>query len=85
MRFLSAFAVTLLFATAAEAHGGDHSASGWAHDVLHFLGGADHTWALVTVGLLFLLIAAAPFAGKAMARSLAAAKTLIESRRSNRG
>lgn len=85
MRFLTAFLATLTLASAAQAHSGDGSASGWAHDVLHFLGGADHTFALISVGILFLAIALAPFAGKKLARSFAAAKVLIEKRRSTRG
>lgn len=84
MRFLSVFTAALLIATAAEAHSGDSSASGGAHDLLHFLGGADHTWALVSVGLLFLLIALAPLASKALARNIAAAKALFATRRSDR-
>jgi hydrogenase/urease accessory protein HupE len=85
MRFFPIFAATLLFASAAEAHGGDSSASGWTHNLLHFLGGADHTWALISVGLLFLLIALVPLAGRALARGFATAKTLLAARRSNRG
>jgi hydrogenase/urease accessory protein HupE len=85
MRFLSAFLATLFLASAAHAHGGDSSASGWTHDVLHFLGGADHTVALISVGILFLLIALAPFAGRKLARSFGAAKALFEKRRSTRG
>jgi len=52
MRFLSAFAVTLLFATAAEAHTGAGGASGLSHGFLHPLGGLDHILAMVGVGLL---------------------------------
>lgn len=85
MRFLSVFAASLFFATAAEAHGGDSSASGWAHDLLHALGGADHTIALVTVGLLFFLIALAPLAGAKLARSLAAVRALFGKGRAPRG
>src|SRR3546814_6559746 len=42
MRFLSVFVVTLCAATAAQAHGGDSSAAGFAHDLLHAIGGPDH-------------------------------------------
>lgn len=85
MRFLSAFLATLFVASAAQAHGGDSSASGWTHDLLHALGGADHSVALISVGVLFLLIALAPFAGRKLARSFATAKALLEKRRSTRG
>ena len=85
MRVLSVFFATLFFASAAQAHGGDSSASGWAHDLLHTLGGADHSVALVSVGILFVLIALAPLAGKLLARSFAAARTLFGKRGSPRG
>ncbi|HEY9548587.1 MAG TPA: HupE/UreJ family protein [Kiloniellaceae bacterium] len=84
MRFLSVFVVTLCAATAAQAHGGDSSAAGFAHDLLHAIGGPDHLVALISVGLLFLLIAVAPLLGKKLARSLAAARTLAN-RLSRRG
>jgi urease accessory protein len=51
MRFLSLFAVTLLFATAAEAHTGAGSTAGLAHGFLHPLGGLDHLLAMICVGL----------------------------------
>lgn len=85
MRFLSIFAATLLFAGAARAHGGDGSASGLAHDLLHAIGGPDHAIALVSVGLLFLLIALAPLLGRKLARSFATVRTLLANRRSTRG
>lgn len=52
MRFLSIFATTLLFATAAEAHTGVGGAAGLASGFLHPLGGLDHMLAMVGVGLL---------------------------------
>ena len=57
MRFLFAFVVTLLAATAAQAHTGAHigfgsSTGGLAHGFLHPLGGLDHALAMVGVGLL---------------------------------
>ncbi len=85
MRFLSAFAATLFLTSAAQAHSGDASAPGWAHDFLHFVGGADHTLALISVGLLFVLIALAPLVGKKLARSFTAAKAFFGNRRAPRG
>jgi hydrogenase/urease accessory protein HupE len=86
MRFLSVFAATLLFATAAEAHTSDEpSAAGLTHDLLHAIGGPDHAIALTSVGILFLLIALAPLLGKKLARSLATARSLLGNRRSTRG
>ena len=52
MRFLTVFAATLLFATAAEAHTGAGAASGLSHGFLHPIGGLDHILAMVGVGLL---------------------------------
>lgn len=85
MRFLTVLAASLLFATAAQAHGGDTSVSGWAHNILHALGGADHTVALISVAVLFLLIALAPLAGRKLARSFASAKVLFSKHRAPRG
>lgn len=85
MRFLSVFTATLLFATAAAAHSGDSSTSGIAHDLLHAVGGRDHLVALVSVGVLFLLIALAPLLGKGLARSFAGVRARLSNRRSTRG
>ena len=86
MRFPTVLAATLLFATAAEAHTSDESsAAGLAHDLLHAIGGPDHAIALISVGILFLLIALAPLLGKKLARILATARSLLENRRSTRG
>jgi urease accessory protein len=52
MRFLSVFAATLFFATAAQAHTGGAGASGLTHGFLHPLGGLDHILAMLGVGLL---------------------------------
>lgn len=52
MRFLSVFAATLFFATAAQAHTGGAAASGLAYGFLHPLGGLDHILAMLGVGLL---------------------------------
>src|SRR3546814_10540238 len=56
MRFLSAFVVTLLAATAAQAHTGapigvGGGTGGFAVGFLHPLGGLDHVLAMVGVGL----------------------------------
>src|SRR3546814_19108676 len=56
MRFLSAFVVTLLAATAAQAHTGAPigvaaGTGGFAVGFLHHLGGPDHVLAMVGVGL----------------------------------
>ncbi|MGF1595208.1 MAG: HupE/UreJ family protein [Kiloniellaceae bacterium] len=54
MRFVSVFAATLLFATAAFAHTGGHGAagtSGLGYGFLHPFGGLDHVLAMVGVGL----------------------------------
>jgi urease accessory protein len=52
MRFLSVFAATLFFATAAQAHSGGATAGGLAYGFLHPLGGLDHILAMLGVGLL---------------------------------
>lgn len=77
MRFLTILAATLLFTSAAGAHSGDHSAAGHAHDFLHAVGGPDHVIALVSVGLIFLLIAIAPFLGRKLARSFEGLKARL--------
>jgi len=68
MRFLSTFAAGLLFATAAQAHGGDATPPGLAHDTLHAFGGADHGLALLGLGLLVLLILGAPAIAEKLAQ-----------------
>lgn len=83
MRFLTIFAATLLFTSAAEAHSGDHSAAGHAHDFLHAVGGPDHVIALVSVGLIFLLIAIAPLLGRTLARSFEGLKARVARRLSD--
>jgi hydrogenase/urease accessory protein HupE len=74
MRFLSTFAATFFLATAAQAHSGNDSASGAAHDMLHAIGGPDHLLAWLGVGLLGVAIATAPRLARQLARSLAARK-----------
>ena len=86
MRFLAVFAATFVFATTAQAHSGhDSSIAAWSHNLMHAIGGADHTLALVSVAILFLLIALVPLFGKKLARSLATAWSLLSQRSSNRG
>ena len=86
MRFLAVFGAILVHATAAQAHGGhDSSVAAWTHNLMHAIGGPDHTLALVSVAILFLLIAMVPLFGKKLARGLAAAWSLLSQRRSTRG
>jgi len=56
VRFLSVFTITLLLASAAEAHTGADAAAGLSHGFLHPLGGLDHILAMVGVGLLGFVI-----------------------------
>lgn len=75
MRFLTTFAASLLFATAAQAHSGDTTSAGIAHDALHMLGGADHGLALVGLGLLVALMIGAPLIAGRLARRAGRTKT----------
>jgi hydrogenase/urease accessory protein HupE len=84
MRIFSIFAAFLLMTSAALAHGGDSSAAGHAHDLLHAFGGPDHVIALISLGLVFVLIAAAPFLGRRLARSFDGIRSRLARGRSNR-
>ena len=84
MRIFSIFAASLFMTSAAQAHGGDSSAAGHAHDLLHAFGGPDHVIALVSLGLVFLLIAAAPFVGRRLARSFDGIRTRLARSRPDR-
>ena len=84
MRYLSTFAASLLFATAAQAHSGSESASGAAHATLHAIGGPDHLLAWLGVGLLGVALALVPLFAKNLARSFGPRKTAVSSRRPTR-
>ena len=79
MRYLSTFAASLLFATAAQAHSGSESASGAAHATLHAIGGPDHLLAWLGVAL-----ALVPLFAKNLARSFGPRMTAASSRRPTR-